>query len=365
MHKYNANNERTKRRFFTYLKEAKRQSEASVDNAAAALARFETYTGFRDFKSFKVDQAVAFKRDLARQRNPSSGKPLSKATLHATLAQLKRFFFWLADQQGYRGKVKYSDADYFNLSEKEARIATAKRPTAVPTLEQIHHVLGTMPADTDLQRRDRAVVAFTLLTGARDSATASVKLKHIDMDAGSLFQDARDVKTKFSKSFVTYFFPVGGTALAILADWVRHLRTGYLWGNDDPLFPATSMALGSTGQFETVGIKPEHWSSAEPIRQIFRMAFPAAGLPYFNPHSVRKTLVKLGEARCSNPEEFKAWSQNLGHEGVLTTFTSYGEVARDRQAEIFKRLESKPHPDDFDQRAYNSLMKALKDSGVV
>lgn len=363
MTKYNANNERTKRRFFIYLKEARRQSEDSVDNAAAALARFETYTGFRDFKSFNIDQAVAFKRELACHRNPSSGKPLSKATLHATLTQLKRFFFWLADQQGYRGRIKYSDADYFNLSEKEARIATAKRPTRVPTLEQIHHVLGTMPADTDLQRRDRAVVAFTLLTGARDSATASVKLKHIDMDAGSLFQDARDVKTKFSKSFVTYFFPVGGTALSILADWVMHLRTECFWGNDDPLFPATRTELGSTGQFEAIGIKRAHWSSAEPIRRIFRTAFTAAGLPYFNPHSVRKTLVKLGEARCRSPEEFKAWSQNLGHEGVLTTFTSYGEVARDRQAEIFKKLESRPLPDEIDRKTleavFNKVLQGL------
>ena len=51
-HKHNAVNERIKREYFTYLKEAKRQSEASVDAAAAALARFETHTRCRDFKTF-------------------------------------------------------------------------------------------------------------------------------------------------------------------------------------------------------------------------------------------------------------------------------------------------------------------------
>jgi hypothetical protein len=30
-----------------------------------------------------------------------------------------------------------------------------------------------------------------------------------------------------------------------------------------------------------------------------------------------------------NPEEFKAWSQNLGHDGVLTTFSSYGPIDLD------------------------------------
>jgi integrase len=61
-------------------------------------------------------------------------------------------------------------------------------------------------------------------------------------------------------------------------------------------------------------------------------------LPYFNPHSFRKTLARLGEQTCSTPEEFKAWSQNLGHEKVLTTLTSYGQVNRVRQGDIIRKL---------------------------
>ena len=47
----------------------------------------------------------------------------------------------------------------------------------------------------------------------------------------------------------------------------------------------------------------------------------------------------LGERTCRTPEQFKAWSQNLGHEDVLTTFTSYGAVSPHRQAEIILGLE--------------------------
>jgi len=71
---------------------------------------------------------------------------------------------------------------------------------------------------------------------------------------------------------------------------------------------------------------------------VFRKAFEGAGLPYFNPHSFRKTLAHLGETLCSSPEEFKAWSQNLGHDGVLTTFTSYGAVDARRQSELIRSL---------------------------
>ena len=367
MIKHNANNERIKRQFFAYLKEAKRQSEDSVDAAATALARFEDYTGHRDFKSFHLEQAIAFKRDLARQRNQVTGKALSKATLNSTLAQLKRFFFWLADQPGYKGRLKYSDADYFNLSEKDARIATARRSRPVPTLEQIQHVLATMPAVTELEKRDRAVIAFTLMTGARDSATASIKLKHVDLETGCVFQDAREVNTKFSKSFMTYFFPVGGNALAILADWVFYLRTERLWCNDDPLFPATSTALGTTGQWEATGIEARHWSSATPIRSIFKVAFTSAGLPYFNPHSVRNTLVRLGQVRCKTAEDFKSWSQNLGHEGVLTTLTSYGTVPLERQAEVIKHMAHAPMvTGGIDhQRALEEVLRALQGAGAL
>jgi hypothetical protein len=46
--------------------------------------------------------------------------------------------------------------------------------------------------------------------------------------------------------------------------------------------------------------------------------------------------VQLGERVCTTPEQFKAWSQNLGHENVLTTFTSYGAVAAHRQAALIR-----------------------------
>ena len=184
MHKHNAANERIKRTYFTYLKEARRQSEASLDAVAAALACFETHTRSRDFKTFHHQQAVAFKHWLSDRRSERTGRPLSKATLHATLSHLKRFFQWLAGQPGYKSRFSYSDADYFNLSEKDARIATARRSRPVPTVEQMRHVIAKMPAETEIERRNRAVVAFTLLTGARDSAVASARLKHLDLVNG-------------------------------------------------------------------------------------------------------------------------------------------------------------------------------------
>jgi len=78
---------------------------------------------------------------------------------------LKRFFQWLTLQPGYKSRLKYSDAEYFNLSGKGARVATARREQRAPTLEQIRHVIGAMPSATELDRRNRALIVFTLRGG--------------------------------------------------------------------------------------------------------------------------------------------------------------------------------------------------------
>ena len=146
------------------------------------------------------------------------------------------------------------------------------------------------------------------------------------------------MKTKASKTFTTDFFPVGNDLRAIVVEWVDFLRTVKRWGPDDPLFPSTKVGQGETLRFEVMGIDRGHWRNAQPIRNIFREAFERASIPYANPHSFRKTLARLGQQRCRTPEEFKAWSQNLGHDQVATTLTSYGEVPRERQAEIMRSL---------------------------
>jgi integrase len=361
MAKHNASNARIKHKYFDWPKQAQSRDEASIDAVAKALARFEVANGYKDFKAFRPAQAVAFKRKLDGEVSVRTGKPLSRATVHSTLSALRAFFIWLAGQPGFKSRLSYGDADYFNLSDKDVRIAKAVRQKPFPTLEQVHRVLETMPVRTDIELRNRALVAFALLTGARDGALASFRLKHVDLAQACVQQDARDVRTKGRKTFATWFFPVGGEALPIVQDWCHYLRTTLLWGADDPLFPPTQIGLGGNGGFVPVGLRRgECWQSAGPIRDIFRDAFTAAGLPYFNPHSLRDTLVQLGEQVCTTPEQFKAWSQNLGHERVMTTLTSYGTVAPHRQAELIRSMGAGKPKMTFDPALFAQMMAFMQ-----
>ena len=363
--RYSPRNERVKREYFEYLQEAKRYSTPTVDGVAKSIDRFEGYNRHRDFRLFHYKSAVGFKDHLRNCLN-GEGKPLSKATLNSTLSNLKAFFYWLAEKPGYKSRFRYADADYFNLSEKEARVATARRERHGPTLEQVEAVLECMPSTSDVELRNRALVAFALVTGARDGAMASMKLKHVDLESLCVKQDAREVKTKFSKSFVTTFFPVSRTAEEIVTDWVEHLRTHLLFGPDDPLFPATRMGLNVVGQFEPLGLERKHWTNATPIREIFKKSFGAARLPYFNPHSIRKTLAQCAERWCKTPEAFKAWSQNLGHESVMTTFSAYGAVAPLRQVELVRGARAaSATPDSLATDAAVAMVEVLRAKGLI
>lgn len=364
MRKHHPRNVRIKRQYLIYLEEAKRLSPTSADQAAAAIDLFEAVNGFRDFAAFNIEQARKFKRHLDGAINPKTGSPLSKATIYSRLMALKEFFKWLAGQPGYKSKITYTDSDFFHPSNNDGRIANASREKPVPTLEQIRQVLSNMPHTTDLEMRDRALVAFTILSGARDDAIASMLVKHVDVERRSVFHDARSVRTKNRKTYVSTFNPVGPEVEEIVAKWVSHLTTIKLFGPSDPLFPATEMGLDAKKQFGPVGLSRRCWTSAGSIRRIFRQAFERAGLPYFHPHLFRKTLALLGQQICKSPEELKAFSQNLAHERVLTTFTSYGSLTEARQAEIMNAF-AKPKPSSenpfagLDRSAIKALLAAL------
>ena len=336
--KRNTRNERIKRKYCIWLKDARQKSQHTVDQALSAIALFEASTGFKDFAAFHIEQARAFKRRLTEEPNPETGRSYALATVKGRLDAVKAFFLWLADQPGYRSRVRLADCEYFNLSANDSRIATAKRERPAPDVETVHRALDAMPSGSPIEKRDRAILAFALLTGMRDDALASLSVKHVDLNERKVFQDARTVRTKFRKSSSTWFFPVGGNAETIVRDWVAYLIDNLQYGPDDPLFPMTERGLDANGHFAATGLKRAHWKNADAIRRVFRVAFDRAGLPSYTPHSMRKTLGRLGEKLCRTPEEFKAWSQNMTHEDVMTTLRSYGEVPSDRQADIIRGM---------------------------
>ncbi len=138
------------------MRDAKRQDHSTIDGAMKSINRFEEYTNYLDFNKFKAKYAIGFKKHLLAQKSLVTGGKLSKATVLTATRHLKTFFQYLVTQKGYRAKINYSDIEYFNLSEKDTRIANAKRKRNVATIEQIMQTLESMPCSTAIEMRDRA-----------------------------------------------------------------------------------------------------------------------------------------------------------------------------------------------------------------
>lgn len=346
MAKRNTDNLRVKRKYLVWLREAKGLSDASIDKAAAAISTYDTWLAGKDFRAFHSERARAFKRYLSKQCNERTGAPLSAATFNSTLRELKGFFRWLADQPRYKSKITYSDADYLTPDKKSetARRRSLWKPH--PSPEQARRVILGMPHETIIQRRDRALVAFLFLTASREGAAISLQLGHVDLSNRCVHFDGRSVNTKFGKSFTTAFFPFGDEVEQIMSDWVTELRKDHLFSSSDPLFPKTRVCVGVSRRFEAIGIDRAPWASPSSAAKIFKQAFVKAGLSPFSPHRVRDTVAELAREYCRTPEDYKAWSQNMGHDDVLTTFHSYGSVAPGRQVELMARFRASGAADE-------------------
>lgn len=335
MRKFNEQNERTKRLYLTFLKEARGQDEASLDKVTAALLDFEAALGFKPFKAFHRDWAGRYKRHLEKRRNARTGRPLGLTTRDATLRLVKGFFQWLASQPGFKSRISYADVEYFGNNAKDARAAHASRPIPYPSVEQCAHAFRAMPESDEVERRDKAIFAFLMLTGARDGAAASLRLKHVDLFEGRVFQDGREVRTKSGKTIETWFYPVDSMYRTAFEAWVVHLREERHFGPADALFPKLAVGVRER-RFTRLGLSRENYANAQTIIAVIKRAFTAVGLPEYTPHSFRKTLAMLGDQYCNTMEQRKAWSQNLGHEHLATTISAYMPVPRERQGELLR-----------------------------
>ena len=327
-------------------------AETSIDKAAAAISTYERYLDGRDFRAFHSERARSFKRRLSSQKNERTGAKLSHGSINGVLRELKAFLNWLADQPGYKSRITHSDAKYFspdNGSER-ARRNSCWKPH--PSPKKIRRLLSQMQSDNVVQRRDRALIAFLFLSGSREGAAITLRIGNVDLANNCVHFDARSVNTKFGKTFTTAFFPIGGDVEKILCDWITELKADHLFSATDPLFPKTRVGVGPSRRFEAIGICREPWASPASAAKILKKAFEDAGLPPFSPHRVRDTLAELAKDHCRTPEDYKSWSQNMGHDDVLTTFRSYGSVATGRQIELMARFGKRgPLPseeDDFD-----------------
>jgi len=227
----------------------------------------------------------------------------------------------------------------------------------------IETVVAAMPTETALQKRDQALIALTAITGIRDGALISLKLKHFDTTRRLILQNPNEVKTKFAKRIDTFLFKLNDVFEPIVLEYVSFLRDQQLFADDDPLFPKTQLGQDANNCFAPCGLSREHWSTASPVRLIFKTAFRSVNLPETTPHRFRDMIVSEMYRRELPVPVCKAWSQNLGHEGAMTTLTSYGKIGLEEQGRLVRNFNQVGNNDAKPLTA-NDLDAILKKRGL-
>ncbi|MGB0906961.1 MAG: tyrosine-type recombinase/integrase [Maricaulaceae bacterium] len=328
MTKRHAQNELIKRRYFEFLKHADGKAAATIKIISASIRRYETFTKFKDFKTFDRNMAIEFKDDLYDQ--------VELATVLTTTNHLKRFFAWLAQQNGYKRSIHLPDIMYLSLTDRDKRIANAPSDKEFPSLAMVKKVVAQMPSSTAIEKRNRALMAFTALTMIRVSALASLKLKHIDLKNGLIKQNPREVKTKNRKPIYSHILPFCDEFEGIIGDWIGYLQDQLLFAPTDPLFPKTALEHDENACYTPKGLQREHWQSTSAIRKIFKEAFESAGLPAYTPHRFRDMMEAELTKLDPSFAEYKAMSQSFGHKSVSTTMNSYGRFSLAEQGRLIR-----------------------------
>ena len=332
MNKYNKDNELKKREY--YKRVAMKKSEKTLDKIRRAIESFEEFTGHKDFRTFNMKSAVSYIEEIKK-------KNLSLNTRRSYLRDLKDFFEWLSDKPSYKSKIRQEDIELLCITHNETNEITRKINLDYPTFEQAQKIVESIEINNEVDKRDKAMISFAILTGIRVNALMTLNVGCIDIDKMMVCQFVRDgVKTKFRKDILSKIFNFDDKLLSYFTDWYYYLKEKKLFGNEDPLFPkGKQIQTENNLSFNYNSVSNEFWQSNSAIREIFVQRAKNANIKPFSPHKYRHLSIKLAFDKCQNAKEIKAISQHFGHEDVSTTIQVYGNYRPDELSEILTGID--------------------------
>jgi len=334
-------NERVIFKFQEHLRvKNKGYSEATINRVIRSIRYYQEFTKNTDFRNFNSTKALKFSQFLKSETD--YGKSLSLSTIDSYLRDLRMFFSWLSEQPGYKSKIIKTDIEHFGLSRRELNISNNEKPKVIPSLDYAHQLTGFIEIKTEVDMRDQALIAFTILTGMRDHAIITLPLGCIDEDNLIIRQDPDlGVHTKFGKYILSLIFKFDDKLVSYVLDWIKFLREkGF--NDNDPVFPKALRKQDSNNLSFGLADKVSNKFLTDTgiIRSIFKIRAETANLKYYPPHSFRHLHDQLVLKYCKNGEQIKAASQHLGHKSPSTTISVYGKYAPNQLVEILKDINN-------------------------
>ena len=173
--RYNPSNEVMKYNFFIELEQGKRgRDQKTVRGYMNAIHEFEICINFQDFKKFKQDWSVDFKRHLITKKDD-----ISMSYCNNYMSHVRVFFEWLVKQKGYT-HIHNKGITLLYLTQNERNEA---KMTGIQKSYLVHKILSTIrniPSNTPMQIRDKAMISLMLLTTPRVTAVINARISSVD-----------------------------------------------------------------------------------------------------------------------------------------------------------------------------------------
>jgi site-specific recombinase XerD len=325
---YNPNNELMKRKHEEFLKETMGYSRDTIKFRRRVLDKYDAFTNHENYAKFNKDKAISFKDYLKK-----NSKSISSFVNY--MKELKKFFFWLSEQRGYKLKITKELVEYLNVLNEYKAIAKSRPPRKYPNIEYVLNLTKSIKVRNEVDMRGRSIIAMLCLTGIRYAALLTIPIKCFDRKNLIVHQDP-NVKTKLKKQIISKLFNFNDELVNYVLEWIDYLKQkGF--ARDDPLFPC-SKNNKSKHQLcfeESTEVEAKFWTGSWSIRNILKRRVKEAGVEYFQPHTYRHLAIELAMSKAKSGEEIKAISQNFGHEKIPTTFRVYGNY---QSEDLIKKL---------------------------
>jgi site-specific recombinase XerD len=171
-------------------------------------------------------------------------------------------------------------------------VATPRRPSRLPRAlkaQEVARLLESVPADTALARRDRAMFELAYACGLRAEELVTLQVEDVDWEGEQLRVEGKGGKTRY--------VPVGEVARAALHDYCDR----------DPHAPGGPLFLSKTGR---------RLSTSDVRRRLRRWTARAGVAAGASPHTLRHSFATH---LLDGGADLRSIQELLGHASVSTT----------------------------------------------
>jgi integrase/recombinase XerD len=286
--------------YMDYITVERGLSKNTLDSYNGDLVRYQSFLGGLGIVEIEETSKMEVMTYLLSLRK----RDLSNKTVARSIAVLRGFYRWLADEGVLRGNP---------LEDMESPRTTRSLPEVL-SLDEVDSLLNQPDSSRPIGMRDKAMLELLYATGLRVSELTNLVLNNINLEAGYLMVLGKGAKQRI--------VPMGQEALHWFKRYLEESRKRLLGSNRSPRAFVSQWGRGMTRQ--------GFW------KIIKKYALMAGMRKKISPHTLRHSFASH---LLEGGADLRSVQTLLGHVDISST-QIYTHVTRER----LKKIHARYHP---------------------